>query len=130
MLPLAAILGFLLFAILATIVGLHGAQLAADGLLNPLVLVGLLQGNMLLVLSFFAILCFGRSLWRSKTALWSVATDLFSKTPALMRLWRAIWTHPPTVPRLSTTHRVEYRYLAPARELTGAFTLGLTPQLE
>ena len=50
-LPLGVILAFLLLAIVATMVGLQGAELAGDGLLNALVLVGLVQGNMLIILS-------------------------------------------------------------------------------
>ena len=129
-LPLGVILAFVLLAIVSTIAGLQGAELAADGLTNALVLVALVQGNMLVALIFFASFCFVRGLWGSRTALWRLATDLFSETPALMRLWRAVWMHAPTGPRLSPTRSFEYKLPAPVRELARAFTPGLTPQLE
>ena len=108
----------------------QGAQLAADSLVNALVLVALVQGNLGLVVVLFGILCFIGSLWRLRLALWRSAADLFSKTTDLMRLWRAMWTQAPTAPRLSASRSVECKQLVPARQLAGAFTHGLTPQLE
>ena len=97
-LPAAVVLGAVLLAILATIAGLPGAQLAADSLVNALVLVALLQGNVVLAVLLFATLCFIGSLWRLRLALWCSTADLFSKTTARMRVWRAMWTHAPTAP--------------------------------
>ena len=128
-LPGAVVLGAVLLAILATIAGLPGAQLAADSLVNALVLVALLQGNVVFAVLLFATLCFIGSLWRLRLALWCSGADLFSKTTDLMRLWRAMWTHAPTAPRLSPTRSVECKQLVPVRQLSGAFTPGLTPQL-
>ena len=129
-LPLGVILAFVLLAVVATTGGLPGAELAADGLLNALVMVGLAQGAFLLFIALFLMLCFIDCLWKSRAALWPIACDLFPKTADLMRMWRALWTPAPSVLALSTGHFPEYESPAPERVLTGAFTPGLTPQLE
>ena len=111
-------------------VGLQGAQLAAEGLLNALVLVGLVQGNMLIILSCIGALCFMTWAWKARASLWLLATDLFAKAPALMRVWRRLWTQAPSVVDLSTDHFPDNKLPAPEGTLSGAFTFGLTPQLE
>lgn len=122
-LPAAVVLGAVLLAILATIAGLPGAQLAADSLVNALVLVALLQGNVVLAVLLFATLCFIGSLWRLRLALWCSTADLFSKTTDLMRVWRAMWTHARTAPRLSATRSIECKKLVPMRQLAGPSNL-------
>ena len=130
-LPLGVILAFLLLAIVATLAGLPGTELAAEGLMNALVLVALVQGKMLIILSCLGVLCFMTWAWKARDALWLLATGLFAKTPALMRVWRRLWTQAPSV--VDTVHRPisqKMSFQPPERGLTGVFTFGLTPQLE
>ena len=129
-LPLGVMLAFLLLAVGATMVGLQGAELAADGLVNALVMVGVAQGAFLLFIGLFLMLCFIDCLWKSRAALWPIACVLFAKTTDLMRVWRALWTQAPSVLALSTDPFPKYESPTPERVLTGAFAFGLTPQLE
>ena len=129
-LPIAVILGFVLLAVVTTIAGLPGAELAGNGLLNALAMVAFVQGNALGIVILFAMVCFISSLWRSRAAVWRSAADLFHRTRELMQAWRAVWTHAPTAPRLTGIVVVEDKHASPVREIAGAFTPGLTPQLE
>ena len=132
-LPIAAIFASLLLATSMTVVGLPGAEVAGTGLLNALALLAFLHGSLWPIVILFALLWFARNAWRlrmvlARIVLWCLTANLFCKSPAI-RSWDVLRQSPVT-PILLTTQGCDYQQLTSVGNSTGAFTAGLTPQLE